>query len=98
MDAFTRADDATTLPAQQQLRCVRSSGGSVCTRTPAVIRAAVRAMVEEPFFSLLPGCMGWWWWFGSTGAGLGLVQHFGENGVRLGERVRAGLLGWRSGL
>ena len=30
--------------------------------------------------------------------GLGFVQHFGENGVRLGERVRAGLLGWRSGL
>ena len=96
MDAFTRADDATTLPAQQQLRCVRSSGGSVCTRTPAVIRAEVRAMVEEPLFS-------------SSGVyglavvrfnrcGLGFVQHFGENRVRLGERVRAGLLGWRSGL
>ena len=49
-------------------------------------------MVEEPFFSLLPGCMGWWW-FGSTGAGLGFVQHFGENGVRLGGEGASGLAG-----
>ena len=53
-------------------------------------------MVEEPFFSLLPGCMGWWW-FGSTGAGLGFVQHFGENGVRLGGEGASGLAGGGAG-
>ena len=97
MDAFTRADDATTLPAQQQLRCVLSSGGSVYTRTTRSYKSGGARHGGRAFFFSSS------WVYGLVvvrfnRCGLGFVQHFGENGVRLGERVRAGLLGWRSGL